>query len=348
MKKRIISSLLCFVICFFSIFIINKFTEKKQFYQKELTLQDEILDDSHCFDETYIPETEQNAIGIKAISKGEFEDDSKIYHKNVFIYQETLEDANVYHIKPVHNSDYLITIESDTEMMIVGYQRRKLLRNKEITFQEETVSDGTSIYSCSLEKGKTYDIYVRNSSEIAASYSIQFEQDNWVYAPYGGRTVSDIAKIGLVEIGQKERVYLSQYVAINLMKWDMYVMYDTYWKEEDIREGAIYGIGYYETILKTFLSYNSKKNHKIGKELENIHESKSNILTIGRKNEGNIAIEYDDIAFFHTSSFREWNLQTYINKYQKNKRVQEYQVFQPFDYTKIEDSGLYHYLMEDN
>ena len=168
-------------------------------------VKDSTIDDSYAFATDGSKATEDviynNCDGIElqnvSIKDGEvIENGAFDYKKNVLSYTRGNHSLAEYSLKPDKNSDYTIKLTTPT------YEHASISIEREIPgifkptyipmdFESKSILEGNSIQittTVALEKGKTYRIKVNglNENRIYDEYMLSFEQDNWVYAEYGG------------------------------------------------------------------------------------------------------------------------------------------------------------------
>jgi hypothetical protein len=128
----------------------------------------------------------------KNIDKGIYADDDTVTPlKNTLTYtrKNNADMAKAFTLSPTENCDYAFTISSaDTSVSQTIKVYKESISNKKLVAclsEEATTPKGVTHYA--LEGGKTYYIVVESSATTNTTYTLTAEQDNWVYAPKGGK-----------------------------------------------------------------------------------------------------------------------------------------------------------------
>jgi hypothetical protein len=163
-------------------------------------IQDDVIDDSHCFENnTEVHKVTNpfcNAHDFTAfIDKGEYDDDSASVVKKILrftrnAHSDPKQSDDTFTITPEENSDYKFTLtcsEYDSRYDNIALTVTNKGKTVEPVPESETNSSDKFTYHYALEKGEKYFISVKYLSNEVKAYNLTAEQDNWVYAPKGGR-----------------------------------------------------------------------------------------------------------------------------------------------------------------
>lgn len=217
---------------------INDFDEDRDDRLKVnfITIDDSLLDDSECINGEKPGITDDAKYNINryggyySITEVSDEPSEKCY-KNEARYTRTRKygicDAK-FTLTPSRNSYFAFTITNTQETLGEGYSTDDYKSTVEIFYDTGLINkkknqvqpaeiklngDGTEItYVFALEKGKEYSIKVNNPiNNHVGTYTIRVSEDNWVYAPNGGKWEVTDYSLGSLIANQlsDEEIYLS-------------------------------------------------------------------------------------------------------------------------------------------
>jgi hypothetical protein len=112
---------------------------------------------------------------------------------NIYLTQNGGVYIHSFSITPEENSDYKFTLtcsEYDSRYDNIALTVTNKGKTVEPVPESETNSSDKFTYHYALKKGEKYIISVKYLSNAIKAYNLTAEQDNWVYAPNGGRWVT--------------------------------------------------------------------------------------------------------------------------------------------------------------
>lgn len=169
--------------------------DKNAVFNDLVKIDDSIIDDSKIFDDG------KNYKKYKVSGGGTADTVSGDRPNTVIRYtrsfnelsksSEKVKSVSEFSLKPSRNSDYKITVDTDKDDMCrieVLYNKGKKVQKaySEREYGEYSIAHHEKCYVLTGLREYTIRVIVTSKNGINNSYTVNVEQDNWVYAPYGG------------------------------------------------------------------------------------------------------------------------------------------------------------------
>lgn len=321
------------IVVFITSLFVFKITEVKFTVDEIVEIDDSIIDDSNCFDSSYQVHHEDEIVRIKAISKGKFEDDAITYYKNFLSYQKEIVDNLAFRLKPSKNSDYKISVSFNDNILVEVWKQNSVFRNKKIKLLEPAQTNNDYVeFSYTLQQGETYVIYIWNySNNNATDCTIHMEQDNWVYAPYGGVRIDGDSNY--------QSVYFSAYMMQEIEKSFHKRAFDGWYPERnDFKNNSERINNWFALYLKSLVRKRGMLNNFFMRDLD------TDDVFIAKIMEADSNISLITEGTFRRNRWDIWNKQQYFNKYIGDKRVDEYKAFDYCPYDNMLNAEFLYYL----
>ena len=322
MRKKLVVIFLTLFLVSSIILLVYKVTEPTISSDQTVVIMDKYLNDARIFEQNYESDVDVQNYTIKYLEEQQYDGSEPIaLKKPCFMYQSELSESIRFRLTPKKSSDYIITIPKDKDLQIVVEKKNYILRNSKQT-EMQIASNGEKLeqYHYSFKKGCTYYIYVINDHREKVDSTIEIEQDNWIYAPYGA----------YAEYGNKDVYYFSYNLLLKTRRKCLYHNWsDEYYEDKKLEEisksempSFIYTMGYgiYDC---TRDDKNAEQFSKYYVDLcledkfqQDLFDSAFNICLIT----SNTKHSYD-------LTYEKWNQQNFIPKYMNDKRTTDYVVF---------------------
>ena len=312
-KKKVLLSTLILLVSMVVILIVRKVLEPVKPYEESINVEDVYLNDANVLDVNNRPEIESPNYFSKQLDYGEFTKPLDSFEKPFFKYETQIRQAVRFRLTPKNNSDYTVTIPNSINLNVQVIQHN-LIRYNNI---KDTIcivdkNKNKKMYKYKLQKDITYDIYVVNENECPITCITEIEQDNWIYAPFGG-----YAKYG------KNRVsYLSQKLLFETRITLRQILGDDpgYLPEVEkmSKEQLHQYAGYISFYLYEIVNLNQPKDFL--KHYDDIRFTDEFLQTI-TDSEFNIVIITSNSGRRYKLNYDVWNRQNYFYKYRDGKRA---------------------------
>ena len=168
-----------------------------------ISVDDSLINDDNIFDDSYKPISSREVLGKGiAFSNGDGKKNTVIRYSRSFFNAK--KSVSKFTLNPEHNSDYLITVDtnvSDNVKIKVYYSnwlnKPMDVSSASLNSDDRSVTEGNikhHLFAFELKKRKKYtiEISVNPGSAQNGKYSVSFEQYNWIYAPNGGYDYTQI------------------------------------------------------------------------------------------------------------------------------------------------------------